>query len=115
MTRVLLVDFKEESKKGTEHCCERMTQEVEFVCPTCEDALQCPDKLVYYSSVFDEYGLLIHDGSGTYQLIDHCPWCGKELPRSRRDECFEELEERGFEDPLNEDIPKEFQSNKWYK
>ncbi|MBN2016591.1 MAG: hypothetical protein JW794_00410, partial [Candidatus Cloacimonetes bacterium] len=90
-----------------------MKREVEFVCPTCKDTLQCPDKLIYYSSIFDEYGFLIHDGSGTYELIGFCPWCGSKLPESKRDKWFDELGELGYYDPLNQEIPEKYKCSKW--
>ena len=113
--RLLLIEFEAKKKDSRKYCCDRMKQEVEFVCPTCEDTLECPDKLIYYSSIFDEYGLLIHDGSGTYELIGFCPWCGSKLPESKRDKWFDELERLGYDEPLNQDIPEKFQDSEWYK
>ncbi len=113
--RVLLLEFESAKVENIQHCCERMKQEVEFVCPTCEDALQCPDKLLYNSSIFDEYGILIHDGSGTYEIIEYCSWCGKKLPGSKRDEWFDALEKMGYDDPLNQEISEEFKGTEWYK
>jgi hypothetical protein len=54
---------------------------------------------VAYSLVFDEYGIVVHDGGKSYVRIDFCPWCGTRLPESKRDQWFEALEAMGI-DPL---------------
>lgn len=77
------------------------------------------DKVIYYSSAFDEYGIPIHDGENgmatSYIAINFCPWCGKKLPESKSDEWFKTLEKMGYEDPLfNENIPEEFKTSEWY-
>ena len=64
---------------------------------------------------FDEYGLIIHDGGSSYIDIKYCPWCGSKLPESKRDLWFETLENLGFEDPIEQNIPEEFQTGKWHK
>ncbi len=50
------------------------------------------DKIVYYSSKYEEYGIPIKtDGcpaASSYVLIAHCPWCGAKLPPSRREEAI---------------------------
>ena len=74
-----------------------------------------PDVLLVYVEKFDEYGIIIHDGGSSYILIDYCPWCGKKLPMSKRDLWFDELEKLGFENPFAEEIPKEFESDAWWK
>jgi len=65
-----------------------MTAQVEFACPDHPDARACPDKLVVFSGSTDEYGLLIHDGEDGYATssitIAFCPWCGSQLPLSKR-------------------------------
>lgn len=74
-----------------------------------------PDVIIVYSAKFDEYGIPVKDGGSSYIEIHYCPWCGKKLPESKRDEWFDELEKRGYHDPFNSEIPEEFQSDKWYK
>ena len=66
------------------------------------------NKIIQYSDRFDEYGIVIHDGGNSSIIINYCPWCGKELPKSKRDEWFDTLEKLGFINPLEEDIPIEF-------
>ena len=72
------------------------------------------NKIIQYSDRFDEYGIVIHDGGNSSIIITYCPWCGKELPKSKRDEWFDTLEKLGFINPLEEDIPIEFKSNLWW-
>jgi hypothetical protein len=95
-------------------CCDRMKLSVDFECDEHESPFECPDSTVYYDAPFAEYGLIVHDGGGSTQKINFCPWCGSRLPESKRDEWFDVLEELGFDDPIDEDIPKEFQSDKWW-
>jgi hypothetical protein len=70
--------------------------------------------IVKYIPKFDEYGIIVNDGGHSFIVIKYCPWCGKELPKSKRDLWFKKLENLGFDDPVNQDIPIEFKTNKWY-
>lgn len=96
------------------HCCEQMDAAIRFECDTHSDKFECPDVLISYSEKFDEYGIIIHDGGASSSLIDYCPWCGTKLPESKRDLWFDTLEELGFDNPFDEEIPKEFNSRDWY-
>ena len=96
------------------HCCDAMAAQLMHRCDVHADPADCPDVLVSYSERFDEYGLWIHDGGASTISISHCPWCGSKLP-SRSTEWFEKLEQLGFDDPLSQDIPAEFQSSAWYR
>ena len=66
------------------HCCERMRQQVEWVCERHPDRFDCPDCLVHYAAVLREYGLIVHDGGSSVVRIEFCPWCGAKLPESQR-------------------------------
>lgn len=92
-----------------------MQDHVLFECPDHADPFDCPDTLVCYSEVFDEYGLMVHDGGSSLILIAFCPWCGKKLPDSKRPLWFATLTALGYKDPWEEDIPEEYRSNRWYK
>lgn len=80
-----------------------------------DEGFQDTSKLIYHSEKFDEYGLIIHDGGRSYIVISYCPFCGKRLPESMRDQWFDELEELGFEDPMSDpdSIPEEYKSGRW--
>jgi len=66
-----------------------------------------------FSEVFNEYGLVVHDGGTSSVEISFCPWCGTKLPKSERDEWFNQLEQLGYDDPFSQNIPTKFQSAKW--
>ncbi|MDQ8201347.1 hypothetical protein QEH56_24525 [Pelagicoccus enzymogenes] len=83
-------------------------------CDHHSDPFDCPDALIHFSPKFREYGLIIHDGGASTIGIDHCPFCGEKLPKSKRDEWFEELEKMGFDDFDDEKIPASFQTDEWY-
>ncbi|MCL2699668.1 MAG: hypothetical protein FWE68_05095, partial [Defluviitaleaceae bacterium] len=84
-----------------------------FKCTHHHDIFSCPDNLMYYDEKFDEFGLIIHDGGQSYMLINFCPWCGRKLPESRRNQWFEELEQLGYDNPLEQQIPEKFKTNDW--
>ena len=71
------------------------------------------DSPIIYIEKFDEYGLKILDGGTSSVLIEFCPWCGKKLPESKRDQWFDEIEKLGI-DPWSEEIPEKYLGNKWY-
>ncbi|MBP2097330.1 DUF6980 family protein [Enterococcus rivorum] len=56
----------------------------------------------------------MHDGGHSYILIDHCPFCGKILPESKRNQWFNELEELGLDDPMSDikNIPEKYKIEK---
>jgi|688.fasta_scaffold40421_3 hypothetical protein len=101
-------------KIETEYCCKQMTRQVNHKCEIHVDNYECPDALIDYSIKFDEYGIIIHDGGTSKISISYCPFCGKKLPDSKRDLWFDTLEKLGFQNPFEDELPKEFYSNKWY-
>lgn len=64
---------------------------------------------VRYDARFDEYWIPAGDAR---QLLFFCPWCGEQLPASRRDHWFDELEARGL-DPIEDPVPDDFRSGAW--
>ena len=96
----------------TQHCCEAMARQVTWHCDHHDDPFDCADVVVLFSARFQEYGLIIHDGGTSSIGIDFCPWCGQRLPTSQRDRWFEKLEGRGI-DPWEDEIPAEFQDDRW--
>lgn len=97
------------------HYCQEMEKAVALDCVKHKDIYSCPDVLVRYIPKFDEYGLIIHDGGSAASEIKFCPWCGHRLPESKRDAWFDALEELGFDDPSEQDIPPEFNSDAWHR
>lgn len=97
------------------HCCQEMESSIALNCDQHQDVYQCPEMLVSYIPKFDEYGLIIHDGGSSSLEINYCPWCGSKLPESKRDAWFDKLEEMGFDDPSEQNIPIEFKSDAWHR
>ena len=95
-----------------EHCCDQMRY---FLKNNDKNKVFDSDDIIYYALKFDEYGIVVHDGGSSYITIQYCPWCGKKLPVSKRELWFDELEKLGIEDPTEEEIPKEFRSDEWWK
>jgi hypothetical protein len=90
-----------------------MTYHANYQCNEHQDPFDCQDHLIFYIPKFDEYMLIIHDGGSSGITIAYCPWCGFKLPTSKRILWFDTLEQLGL-DPDEQDIPDEFNSNKWY-
>ena len=71
---------------------------------------------IHYNDIFDEYGLICHEDNESVVILKYCPWCGKKLPSSKREEWFERLEELGFDDPMFDAcIPSKFKTSEWRK
>lgn len=97
------------------HCCQGMEQKANYKCIEHSNPFDCPDNLIYYNEQFNEYGLIIHDGGNSSLHIDYCPWCGRKLPDSKRDLWFDMLEQLGYDDPFEQDIPRQFKTDEWYR
>ena len=95
-----------------EHCCEVMTEQSNLTYPGAKSALLgSTDKRIYWSPLFDEYGLICQP-SAEILVIAHCPFCGFQLPSSLRAEWFEKLEKTGWQ-TWGDPIPKEFFTEAW--
>lgn len=68
---------------------------------------------IVYQARFDEFGIHLFDGSVIG--IRHCPWCGVATPPSRREEWFARLKALGFDDPVDQRVPPEFQTDAWFR
>ncbi|MDR3108107.1 MAG: hypothetical protein LBU65_00260 [Planctomycetaceae bacterium] len=87
----------------------------DFCCDSLFTHLLENEVAVVYIREFREYGIKILDGGTSMQTIDYCPWCGIKLPESLRKEWFDTLMGMGYENPLDEDIPKQYRTDKWWK
>lgn len=97
------------------HCCDIMTTQIEnWEYDIHKNKHECADALIDYNAKFDEYGIIIHDGGSAISTIAFCPYCGTKLPESKRDEWFDTLEKMGFDNPWEQDVPKEFLTDEWY-
>src|SRR4051794_6425538 len=95
--------LKDERVHVKQHCCQEMSEQVNMRGGSQESPLLgTTDKRVYWSPVFDEYGLICQP-SAEVLTISHCPFCGRRLPPSRRDAWFQRLEATGWKtwgDPI---------------
>ena len=93
-----------------------MQAQWDFSCAQHPDPMDCPDLLVTYVPKFNEHGLPVRSGenasASSYVQIDYCPWCGVHLHESKRDEWFDELEQRGL--GLGDELPPEFTDRRWW-
>ena len=95
-----------------EHCCSKMTEQANLACPHAKSALLgSTDKRIYWSPVFDEYGLICQP-SAEVLVISHCPFCGVPLPAPLRDRWLEKLERTGWQ-TWGDPIPREFLTVVW--
>jgi hypothetical protein len=85
------------------HCCELM-----------DTMIASGEVAIRFVEKFREYGISYIDGGTSYQIIEFCPWCGKKLPASLRQEWFDALEEMGLE-PGDKNIPEKFLTSDWYR
>lgn len=95
------------------YCCERMNQELTKRCTIHTNKYDCPDNLVEYNEIFDEYSIIIHDGGNSSIEIYYCPWCGSKFPESMRSEWFENLYDMNIDPNDEHKIPLDYKSNKW--
>jgi len=96
-------------------CCEKMAMALEHDCGQHETPWECPDTVLIFHELFDEYGIPVRDGGQSVLLIQHCPWCGTRLPPSQRDRWFDDLEALGVDEQEIEEIPARFLSAEWRK
>jgi predicted RNA-binding Zn-ribbon protein involved in translation (DUF1610 family) len=90
-----------------------MNYELNKVCDIHTNKFDCPDCLIEYNEIFDEYSIIIHDGGSSSITIYYCPWCGTKLPVSMRSEWFEKLYALNIDPDDENKIPNEFKSNEW--
>lgn len=95
--------------------CVHVGNQVTTKCGEHPDPCDCPNILITYFPRFDEYSIAVRDGGTSAVAILYCPWCGVRLPESKRDRWFDELKKLGFDDPVTQEIPDEFLTDRWYK
>jgi hypothetical protein len=84
------------------HCCSEMKKHIE-----------AGEVAIRYFPKFREYGILYLDGGTSFQDIKFCPWCGKNIPASMRDQWIKEIRALGFE-PDQENIPEKYKTDRWW-
>lgn len=102
----------DEPSHAKEHCCAEMSEQVNMSFPTAKSPLQgSTDKRIYWSPVFDEYGLICQPSTEVLQ-IHHCPFCGVLFPESRRNAWIEALEKTDWK-TWGDPIPSELLTHDW--
>jgi hypothetical protein len=94
------------------HCCKQMSEQVNMHFEEAQSVLLgSTDKRIYWSSIFNEYGLICQP---SYEIlkISFCPFCGSKLPNSKRDRWFERLEQTGWS-TWGDPIPPELLRYDW--
>jgi hypothetical protein len=90
-----------------------MTAQVNLQAPfATSPLLGTTDKRIYWSPVFNEYGLICQP-SPEVLPIAHCPFCGVALPPSRRGEWIRKLETTGWR-TWGDPIPERMLSDDWH-
>jgi hypothetical protein len=95
-----------------DHCCDQMRGELQVV-PESRGST-APDRPVSYDPVFDEYRLAWHDSDSSGVPILHCPWCGRRLPDSKRDQWYTALQALGL-GPDDPRLPERFHGDTWWR
>ena len=86
------------------HCCDHMQRMID------------EEKSIVYIPEFREYGVPVRDGGSSFLEMGYCPWCGKKLPGSLREEYFAVLERSGISYPCPQDqLPEAMRSEKWWQ
>jgi hypothetical protein len=69
---------------------------------------------ICYIDKYREYGIDVLDGGTSIQVIEFCPWCGRKLLSSLRNQWLDEIEQLGL--TLGDTrIPAEYLSDEWWK
>jgi hypothetical protein len=76
---------------------------------------QGPNRVLDWISAVDEYRIPIAYDGYSSTLIRYCPWCGTKLPDSKERLWYQTLVQMGFDDPGNDDIPPEFETDEWWR
>jgi hypothetical protein len=94
------------------HCCLDMAYAISH---PIEIGHQGLGRVLDWFASWDEYRIpMPYDGYSS-TLIRHCPFCGYRLPKSKRQLWYERLCSMGFDDPDNDDLPSEFETDQWWR
>jgi hypothetical protein len=105
--------LKDEKRVFRQHCCDTLTEAVNFRCAEHVKPHDCSHQFFYHSPAWDKYGIMIHAESEMI-VMSHCPFCGAAFPPSRREAWFASLSGRGI-DIFRQTIPAQFLSAAWYE
>ena len=98
---------------GVQHCCADMAAALEFACAQHADPFECPDTVLVFHELFQEYGIPVRDGGISYLVISNCPFCGARLPESGRNDWYDRIEAAGLDDTPFDDLPEALRTVAW--
>jgi hypothetical protein len=95
-----------------------MNSKLMYCCGAMEEEINDPRVFIEYAPKYREYSIGTIDQK-IVRIIFMCPWCGKKLPKSLREEWFDILEKDfRLDDPWDKEqeifIPNEFKSDEWW-
>ena len=94
------------------HCCLKMAY---YISRPVEREHQGANRVLDWVEMWDEYRIPVSYDGYVSTLIAFCPWCGAKLPESKRRRWYETLNKLGYNDPSEQDIPEEFNSDVWWR
>lgn len=94
------------------HCCVDMAF---YIAHPIEIPHQGRNRVIDWIASWDEYRIPVAYDGYSSTPIRHCPWCGKRLPDSKQELWYQTLYKLGYSDPVNDKIPKEFNSDRWWR
>lgn len=95
-----------------QHCCLDMAHAISHPVVTPHMG---PNRVLDWIRSWNEYRIPVsHDGYSS-ALIRFCPWCGKRLPESQQKEWNRRLHALGYDDPGEQELPEEFNSDAWWR
>ncbi len=96
----------------SQHCCLDMAFHIAH---PIETPHQGRNRVVDWIASWDEYRIPVAYDGYSSTLMRFCPWCSKRLPDSKSELWYQTLYKLGYTDPGNDDIPAEFNSDRWWR
>ena len=93
-------------------CCSKMAY---YISKPTLWASQGRNRVLDWIAQWNEYHIPVSYDGNSSTIIDYCPWCSSKLTESKRRLWYETLYSLGFDDPGQQDIPDEFNSDKWWR
>jgi hypothetical protein len=102
-----------------QHCCPDMAARIGLARRTAGTV-----PVLIWTAMWNEYAIGVGADRPHYYSADirwervpikRCPWCGTRLPRSRREDWHRTLNALGFDDPGNQDVPADYDTDAWWR
>jgi hypothetical protein len=94
------------------HCCSDMAYAVAH---PVEIEHQGRNRVVDWISSWNEYRIPVAYDGYSSTLMKFCPFCGAKLGESKQTLWYETLYSLGFHDPGEQDHPKKFNTDQWWR